>query len=769
MPRSVLPSASAGPTRLRVKRGAALLAVGAVLASGAAFGSGIGVASADDAAADQCGDIVAADATGFRQINLVLDDSGTMFKDFASDTLMTRWSHAKYSLGVFAALMGPGDVLNVYRLSDFVGRDQTRTAALVLSGSDSAISNVGQIDALEMKGLGTPFEAVDGAFGDLQTSGIQEKWLVVLTDGKFRVPGPDNKDRDIEQSELRDLIQGFARDGADQGIRIAYLALGEDIPTVADQPRLGIYGKQARNTEDLLGQVENFANLIFGRDELPDSVFTSRNPARANIDIDMAQMIVFSQGPNIDIGPLQTNAGAIPPLTSVDVKWSPNPYQVTRLVRGQREPVLSVPDQALEGQVAYFGEVPNGQVEFAIANARSGIPTVFYRPQVRLGYQLRDVNGNEVRGNAVEAGDYTVTYGFQDVNCNFVDSPLLGKVEYLSSSIEVDGQVIATDFKSGDLITFPEGQAEISLLASYLQGTRVPGNFSPVFLKPALPSRIAATDITYQVSTMEDYPPDSAAIPIKYTIIEDGVERLPDADEWAALDASTFKVDPVDNNLEFDLKKLDEPGQLLLRARAPDGDVFKAKTGLIEATVSGSYVANRTDLYAEETVQFEVEDDLSTWDRFKNWFATSGWKWLLALLALATLLGYLFKRRFSRSVESSPEITGTPMTVGRTSINDQGSFKVNPFRRILPFFANTATLTYAPAEEFAFAEMKLKAGPGKSMVVTNWRELAERDNVAINGEQINEDTQRAPRFMPGSIITASTPQMTYELIPNVGE
>jgi hypothetical protein len=750
-----------------VNRTAVLLAIGAVLASGF---HGATSASADDpdASASQCGAIVSAGSLGSRQINLVLDDSGTMFKDFRTNTVMTRWSHAKYSLGVFAALMGPTDILNVYRLSDFTGRDQSQGAVFTLAGSDSPISNVERIDAMEMKGLGTPFGAVEGAFKDLQSAGASEKWLVVLTDGKFRVPGPDNKDRDIEQSELRALIQGFAQEGAEQDIRIAYLALGEDIPTIAYQPRLGIYGEQARNTEDLLGQVENFANLIFGRDELPDSVFTSRNPARANIDIDMAQMIVFSQGPNIDIGPLQTENGETPPLTSVDVKWSPNPYAVTRMAGGQREPVPSVPDQALEGQVAYFGEVPRGQVEFPIANARSGIPTVFYRPQVRLGYQLRDVNGNEVRGDAVEAGDYIVTYGFQDVSCNFVDSPLLGEVEYLSTVIEVNGELVAKNFGSGDLITFPEGQAEISLLASYLQGTLVPGNFSPVFLKPALPSAIQAQATTFLVSEMEEFQTDENAIRLEYTIEENGVSRVPDADEWQALDPSTFQIESA-SNLDFDLKKLDEPGQLLLRARAPDGDVFEATTGPVETTIRGSYVSNRTDLYAEETVEFNVEDDLSAWDRLKHWFATSGWKWLVALLALTTLLGYLFKRRFSGSMQASPEITGTPMTVGRTSINDQGRFKVNPLRRILPFFANTATLTYVPTSEFAFADLKLKAAAGKAMVVTNWREIAERDNVAINGEPINEDTQRAPKLMPGSIITASTPQMTYELIPNVSE
>jgi hypothetical protein len=759
---SSLPAASAGLFCVFRQRVMPSLAAGAVLASGF-LGVQVFPASAEESESTQCGAIVAADQGQSRQINLVLDDSGSMFKDFKTNTILNRWSHAKYSLGVFAALMGPRDLLNVYRLSDFAGRNSSERPELELAGANNSILNVQLIDDMAMQGRGTPFVAVEGAFTDLQASGAQEKWLVVLTDGKFRVPGDDGNERDIEQDELRGLIKNFAEEGRDQDIRIAYLALGRDIPTVASQPKSRIYGEEAQDTEKLLGRVEKFANQIFGRDELPDSVFTSSNPPTADIDIDMEEMIVFSQGSNIEIGPLQTQAGTVNPTTSVDVKWSDNPYEVKGPGGG---PVPSVPDQGLQGQVAYFGQVPKGTVGFSIVNARTGIPTVFYRPQVRLGYELRTPDGEAVRGTAVEAGDYAVTYGFQDVECNFVDSELLGDVQYLSTSITVGDQVVAEDFKSGDVITFPEGKADIEIVASYLQGTIVPGVFTSTFLKPALMSRMVAAEAKFKVSDMADFQADSAAISLEYTVIEDGVSRLPDAGEWAALDPKTFEIESK-SNLDFDLKKLDEPGQLLLRARAPEGNVFDADTGKIDATVRGSYAADRPDLFAEETVQFQVEDDISAWDRFKNWFATIGWKILVGLLLLAILLGYLFKRRFARNVRPRPEITGTPRMVGMTALQDRGRFQVNGLRKVLPFVANTATLSYVPAGTPGFRKLKLKAGPGKSMVVTNWKEIAERDNVEINGTPINAEMRKPPRFGSGGTITAATPQMTYEMTPNI--
>jgi hypothetical protein len=759
--RSSLSASSAGVFRVLGQRVAPSLAAGAVLASGF-LGVQAVPAGAEESDSAQCGAIIAADQGQSRQINLVLDDSGTMFRDFAKKEALTRWSHAKYSLGVFAALMGPGDELRVFRLSDFAGRNPTRAPVLSLSGSNQPSTNVERIDSMKMIGGQTPFAAVTGAFDDLLTAGAEEKWLVVLTDGKFRVAGDGGREQDIEEAELRGRIEDLAENGTEQDIRIAYLALGQDIPTIASQPKRKIYGKQATDTDDLLGEVEEFANLIFGRDELPPSVFTSLSPPTADIDIDMDQMIVFSQGPDINIGPLQTSSGVTNPSTLVNVRWSENPHQVKR----NEVPIESKPDRGLEGQVAYFSDVPKGSVGFDISNARPGVPTVFYRPQVRLGYELRDPQGTPVRGNAVEAGEYSVVYGFQDLNCNFVESKLLGDVQYLSTSIAVGDEVVAEDFKSGDVISFPEGKADIEIVASYLQGTIVPpGRFSKTFLKPALMSRMVAAEAKFKVTEMVDFQADAAAIPLEYTVIEDGVSRLPDADEWAALDPSTFEVNS-DSNLEFDLKKLDEPGQLLLRARAPEGDVFEADTGTIEATVRGSYADDRPDLYAEETVQFEVEKDYSGWDKFVDWFSKTGWKILLGLLLLAILLGYLFKRRFAGNVKRNPEIIGVPRMLGTTQIKANGKFKANRLPKFLPFVANTATLTYVPPGTPGFKKLKLKAGPSKKMIVTNWKDIAVKGNVEINGLRIDEETRKAPTFGTSAPITAITPQMTYEMTLN---
>lgn len=311
-----------------------------------------------------------------------------------------------------------------------------------------------------------------------------------------------------------------------------------------------------------------------------------------------------------------------------------------------------------------------------------------------------------------------------------------------------------------------DGEVTIEYSATYLDG--VPEGDAQTFAvaKPPLPSRMTVDEIPdYKVSEMAEYPPPGKQVSISYEVIEDEIAREPTPEEWATLDPKTFEI-VRDSNLEFELIKLDQPGQLRLLTRAPEGNVYKAKTGPIETTLAGSYVPGQTQSRAEVNVPITVENDISTWDRFLNWFKEIGWKILLALLLLALILGYIFKRRFSKRVKRRPSITGTPRSVGVTPIEDRGKFQTNGFRKLLPFVANTATLSYVPPGTVGFRTMKLKAGPRKSMTVTNWKEIAQKDNVEINGTPLNSETRRPPKLSASGTISASTPQMTYEMTPS---
>lgn len=753
--------------------GGAVSARGAVLVGVAALaGMVLGglvvapVVAADTVDLEICGRPIAPEESAPKQINLVLDDSGSMFHEEKGTKPLDRWSKAKYALEVFAALMNSQDTLSVYRLSDFATAQSSRQPVLRLSGRDAPESRVGQIREMELNGRGTPFLAVESAFNDLIKSPDQERWLVIVTDGEFDLQRGER----LDENDLNERLRGFVKKARNQDaeIRVAYLAIGEGIPRVTPDRSLGIISENAPNADQLLLRMNALADQVYGRRDIQLS--RSGVWAPGSDSIELAQAIVFAQGDGVSVGQqalVQSASGDKTSIggTVVDVTWSKN-----KPVERQGELIQAVPDQSLQGQVGFFQGVPRGEVSFDIQNAAQDVPIqIFYRPQVALGYQLFDpVSGEKVSTAEPVEGEYRVDFFFSDSECNELVSGLLGERAVDQVRIFQGDSLITSEVQSGDVVDFAKGEVFFDLAGTYLDGVPI-ANSTPLsrrFQQRTLPGGMLAEPTSYLVSDMSEFPPAEKQIPLRYFIIEDDVERVPTPEEWATLDPETFTFNH-DSNLEFAVEKSAIPGDLSLLVRAPEGDVYAATTGEIDVTVQGSYIPGQTEDVAEASVRLDVVDDLSPWDRLARWLATTGWKILLGLLLLAVLLGYLLKRRFSKRVRKKPEINGTPRTVGMTAIQDRGKFEVNGARRLLPFVANTATLSYVPAGTAGFKKLKLKAGPGKSMIVTNWKEIAERDNVEINGTPLNAETQRPPKVGPGSTITAATPQMTYDLTPNI--
>ena len=266
---------------------------------------------------------------------------------------------------------------------------------------------------------------------------------------------------------------------------------------------------------------------------------------------------------------------------------------------------------------------------------------------------------------------------------------------------------------------------------------------------------------------MAEFPPAAEGIELIYQHVNQQTgEAYPlTAEEWATVKAEDFAV-TSDTNLEYEIVKNDTVGSLSLLVRAPAGNVYAANTGELEVTVTGSHVFDEQKTEASTNAPIEVRDDLSFMDRLAHWFSTVGWKLLLIALLSLLALGYIFKRRFSKKMKRRPSVVGTPRTIGTSIEEGTGKFRMNNARRFLPFVANTATLSYVPAGVSGFRPMKLKAGPRKTMVITNWKQIAERENTEINGTPLTKETRKPPTFGPSATITASTPQMTYEMNPN---
>lgn len=692
-----------------------------------------------------CGANVTPAPVTTKQINLVIDDSGSMFSN--GKTALDRWSFAKYSLEVFAALMGPEDSLAVYRMSDFDGTSSAGPAVSLTGGLGNVAANVAAIHQMPLAGGGTPYSTVKRASQDLKNSSADEKWLVILTDGEF-----DDRATPQVVSDLKQWVSDNSQ--GNRPFKVAFMGLGDKAASIPDDPDAGIFFVRAEDTLDLLNQMTGFANRIFARALAQKTSATEWSP-----DIALEEAVVFAQGPDVTVGTMRASGVDIEPSSVVRVSWADNP----RVEWGNRQ-VPAVPNTDLEGTLATYESIPKGDLSLDVANATT--VDIIYKPKVDFGVKLLDSNGDEVTGDKVIGGTYTIEYGFMDEDCVIVQSNLIGDVTY-TATIYSDGAVVADGIASGTQVDLPRGEYTMAVSATYLGGNTSSAEVALTVLQPAAPVAMEVSPGTYNASEMGDLPPLDEGIALTYYQVNEATgEKSPlSAEAWTALNVDDFTV-TSDSNVEFTIVKGGQSGQMTLLPKAPGGDVYAVDTGAFEVTVTGSSTYDGQTSQASVTGPIDIVDDISALDRWKHWLATTGWKLLLLLLALILAAGYLFKKRFAKRIKRRPSIVGTPRQIGVGSEESFGKFRKNAVRKWLPFVADTATLTYVPPGVFGFRPMKLKAGPRKSMTLVNWKQIAEKDNTEINGTPLGEDTSRAPSFGASAQITANTPQMTYELTPN---
>lgn len=695
----------------------------------------------DGSASVTCGAEVSPIPEPARQINLVLDESGSMFVDQERNP-STLWSMAKYSLETFAALIGPGDTLNVFPMSAY-GPSAPAVPELIISGSTTAEERVQTVHDLVLRGRSTPWRSVTAAAENLLSSQADEKWLVILTDGEFF---------DELEPVPTETVVNLLEELATRGVSVAFMSIGQE--AVILQPGEGRIFEQVDDAKQLLGAMTGFANTIFER-----SVVTGLDVGGVwNTDIPLSEVVLFAQGPDVSIGEAQTSSGAIAPEETVRVKWTTNPDISVRSPTNPDEKLIipALPDESLEGQLATFRSLPAGDITFDVANASQ--VDAFYKPDVEFGYTITDPDGIDVGNVLVADQPYTLNYSFMDSSCIPVDSPLLNPVDYTAEVLK-GGQVVEADIAPGAQLELSAADYQLRVAATYTGGTAAATIPLLVNSASGVPEFI--------VSQMAEFPPVNAGIPFSIFVTEGGpggLSRPLTAQEWAALDPQSAVFDSS-LDLDFELVKGRQPGEATILVRAPGGNVFAAGTGPGSVTVS---LPAQGDLQAttSEPIQIVVIDDISSFDRFMHWFWTIGIWILLSILLLILLLGYLFKRRFPRRLQKRPTIEGIPRVIGQQRLNARGQFDINGFRRLLPFVADSGTLKYVPAGTMGFRPMQVKAGPRKMLRIINWKEIAKQSNVQVNGSPLDDTTIKEPLFGASAMITADTPQMSFEMTPS---
>lgn len=688
-----------------------------------------------------------------RVINVVYDDSGSMIQ--MSGKKFDTWCQAKYSMEVFASMLGENDTMNVYVMSDYM-TGSSASPKLSLAGENGAKVNVKKVHDMITRAQDTPFTSVKKAYSDLTGIKADEKWLVVLTDGEF-----DEYLNDSDGGKA--AIDKFLSNKEDD-INIMFFGMGSKAAEITEKEGQNIYFEKAKNNNEILNKITEICARIFNSHKLEVNV----SDKKISFDVPMSQLIVFAQGAKVEIGNLSDDAGEdINASNIVSVRYSEkaatNPsYQAPKVARN------------LVGKVATFnGDFDSG--EYTIDASGAETIEVYYKPNVSIAVYLKNENGEEVTNIAdLETGEYTIEFGFIRTGSNEIvqESKLLGDVKY-SATVNNNGKVHDKTYSSGDKIKLEEGELIIDATAYFLDYNKVSTSLNYTIYENK--------DIVFTVEEEPHYEITSEGItkePIVVKIALDGSGFT--AEQWESLE--TPKVELGEKLPEEDAGFL---GYLsFIRKINTIDDVKVVKTeelGVLELYPSlkkdkvkgGTYVGSKYTLsvYSQSgkaVWKGDMDGKVELIDKrgiLERELAT------VIRLAVAggflfILLGYtpLFKKRLPKSMRGCPTIECKPLPFGKVD-TALGRFSKDSVSVWLPYLPEKGMLTFVPSGTPGVPAMKLKAAGGSKMIIENTASFAGNKIVSIDGESVPEEQKKPLSKTPSMTIEVKTPLMRYTCTP----
>ena len=636
-----------------------------------------------------------------RMINVVYDDSGSMYR---SDHLVDTWCQAKYSMEVFAAMLGENDILNVYYMSDY--RTGTGHAPrVVLHGKDGAATNVSKLHAEKTRAGNTPFNSVKRAYSDLSKATADEKWLVILTDGAF-------EDGALSKDKIDSFLAAKKSD-----ISVMFLAMGPDAAGITAREKQNIFYVEAKTNNQILNQITGICTRIFNSNKLDVNTSTKK----FSFDVPMGELTVFAQGANVQINGIKKADGTL-------VKSSRTPVEV-KYSECDATNYSNEPARDLVGSIATFvGDFSAGDYTVDVSGAET--IEIYYKPNVEVAVYLTNSQGNEVTDMAnLEAGEYTISFGFvkNGTKEKVAQSKLLGDVTY-EAFVTNNGTKHDKIYSNGDKIKLEEGTLSIDALARYLDYS---------IFKNRNVSFLIKNNPTYKITS--NGIENSEFIELEAKI--DGREITPE--EWAVMTLPTISFENESRKIKIDklaIEKTDQPGTYRIYPVLPD-----------DQPSTGTYTGCNYKVDYKQKVGAEIwsgntsgtmtfNDTRSWWERNWDLFV----KLTILAIVLFILAGYLpfIKNYLPKSLKKAPTIHCTPDDFGMEERTRNGVVQKSLLSTIIPYISQTATIDFVPSSVSGIPQMNVKAIKRRRMSVTNIKNFADRDNITFNGSVVDPDIKK---------------------------
>lgn len=643
-----------------------------------------------------------------RVINIVYDDSGSMYK--TGGNLVDTWCQAKYSMEVFAAMLGDTDTLNIYYMSDYQGGTQS-SPRLTLQGKDGAATNVNKIHNETTRAGNTPFASVRKAYSDLTKAKADEKWLVVLTDGEFQ--GVDSLD-------------GFFSQKASD-IKVMFLGMGPAASGITSHEDKEIYYVEAKTNSQILNQITGICTRIFNSNRLEVNASTKT----FSFDVPMGELIVFAQGSNVQINGVKKEDGSLIKSSKTPVKLKYSNCDATNYSNS--------PATDLVGSIATFID------DFSVGNYTvdvTGAETIeiYYKPNVEIAAYLKDSQGNEVTDlSALEAGEYSIEFGFVNAGTKekVAQSKLLGDVAY-EARVTNNGNQHEKVYGSGDKLVLKEGTLSIDVLARYLDYNSVSTHLDySIFKNKAIDFSIVDNpDYTVASNGFTELRP----VVLKATI--DGHEFT--EEQWGNMGVPnvSFTSSPSFAMGDFRVEKSDEYGIFHIYPTIKNDKPSAGTYGDYDfKIVYDGKSGNETWSGSTEAI-LKMRDSRSWIERNRDLFI----KLLILAILLFLIIGYLpfIKNYLPKSLKKEPTINCTPDEIGMEfdERTRNGLVTKSFISTIFPYVSQKATIEFVPNSVSGVPALSVRAIKHRRMFVTNIKDYADRDNITFNGQVISSNTKK---------------------------
>ncbi len=667
-----------------------------------------------------------------RVIHVVYDDSGSMIK--TGGNAVDTWCQAKYSMEVFAAMLGEGDTMNIYVMSDYVN-DTAAGPRLSLNGGEGPAANVEKVHDMVTHASDTPFNAVRKAYSDLEGVSADEKWLVVLTDGEFQ--------------DVENIDSFFAQKQPD--VSVMFLGMGAAAPSINADEANNIYFVKAETSKQILNKITDICTRIFNSNKLT----VDTGSMEFSFDVPMSELVVFAQGADVRINGLKAEDG-----TEIKANAAPVPVRYCEEATTNPSYTDIKVDTELVGSILTFkGDYSAGAYTADVTGAET--LEIYYKPNVSIAVYLTDGEGQLVESmDALEAGEYILSFGLvrSGTEEQVAESQLLGDVEY-SAYVTVNGKEGEQSYASGDTIYLEEGSFQVDATARYLKYNTVTTQLSYEIYKNKN-MELQVTDNPRYMLKGKGIANSQEPIVVKATL--DGQEFT--AEQWACVEELALTQPEEEERILFVTEKSEEPGIFHIYPTMEEGKRPSGEFSDLDLSVKAWGKSGLESWSGEASLTAKIDDQ-------RSWFEKNLDKiikiTLLVLLGLL-ILGYVppFKKYLPKKLKKMPNINCKPNIPGKRPWMAKGRYSKKRISTFIPYKAERGSIRFLPTGVAGAPPLQIKAAGGNRVEIVNTKAYGGNAGLTIDGLPIQKDVKKNLRKPAGMIIKYVTKETDYNCTPS---